>query len=109
MDWVLLSSLVTAATAGFIVISYESFAHQAGYAVGRLFMNNIFRLIFGGFSIIGSVGYAMFTISMLSGLSILAAGFIAAFALVFLLKSFAQWVALMLLLCSWILQFFVEH
>ncbi|HEY4527013.1 MAG TPA: hypothetical protein VJK53_04190 [Candidatus Paceibacterota bacterium] len=107
MSTPLFLSLVLACAAGFIVIAYESLAMQQGWPVGKLFRNNAFRIIFGGLSIVGSVGFAATELSILWAIGILILGFIAAFILSFLLKSLVQWVALVLLIGSWLIQFFL--
>lgn len=103
----LFASLTTASAAGFIVITYEDLATQQGWPVGRLFRDDIFRLIFGGFSVIGSVGFTIINFSFLWGVGILMLGFVCAFILSFLLKSFVQWMAIVLIIISWLLQFFI--
>ncbi len=107
MSSFLISSLVMSCTAGLTIISYASLAQSQGWAIGKLFKNGIFVIIFGGPSIIGTMGFAIWNASLLWGIGIFIISWVLAFILSFLLKSFVQWVAIILLISSWILQFFI--
>lgn len=107
MFMILLISLSLACAAGIIIVIYESLATQAGWPVGRLFRNNNILLIIGGLSVLGAVGYGIVSISLLWGIGILVLGFMAAFILSFLLKSWAQLTAIVLLVVSWLLQILI--
>lgn len=102
----LLISLFTACVAGIIIISYEFFAYSHGWPVGKLFKNNIFRFLFGGLSIIGSVWFAISYLSLLLGIGVFIIGWIMAFLITIITKSYVQWVAIALLITSYVLQFF---
>jgi hypothetical protein len=96
-----------ATAAGFIIISYEFLSRQNGWPVGKLYRNTVFQFVFGGLSILGAVGFAFVQVSPLWGLGVLVLGWILAFALSVVLKSSVQWAALILLVVSWGLQFFI--
>jgi len=108
MNSILFASLLTSCTGGFIVLSYESLAKRNGWPVGKLFMNEVFTLIFGGLSILGSVGYSILQASFLWGLSILICGFILYMILALAFKSRVQSISLLLIFFSWVLQFFIK-
>ena len=78
-----------------------------GWPIGKLFRSDTFVLIFGGLSLVGSIGFAIVAISFWSGIIVLIVGFVCAFLLTFMLKSLAQWAAITLLIGSWLLQFFI--
>lgn len=107
MNILLLVSLVSACTAGVIILIYESLATQQGWPVGRLFRGAGFFALLGGLSIIGSVIFA-FSISWQTALLVLVGGYLAAFILSFIFKQYVQYVALLLLLTPWIEQFFLS-
>ena len=107
MSLILISSILMSCVAGFVIISYSSFASQKGWPTGKMFRNNAFVFILGGLSIIGTVIFTIFNASFLWGIGVFALGWLLAFILTFLLKSNVQFVALFLLVFSWILQFFV--
>lgn len=105
MNVELFVSVLMAATAGFIVIAYESFASQMGLAVGTLFRNTTFQIVFGGLAVIGSVGFVLATISIPWGLLVLVLGFIGAFVLTIAFRSYVQWLVLLMLASSYAIQF----
>ncbi len=105
MNIILISTLLASA-GGFIALSYRGFADMQGWPVGRLFKSSVF-VGFGLLSIIGSVWGAIEAMSVLTGIGVFVGGFVIAFVSSFFLKSFAQWMAIMFLIVSFILQFFI--
>ena len=99
-------SLVTACTAGFIMLSYDELRVQKAWPAGRFYRSNISKLI-GGLSIIGSVGFSIARLSLLYGLGVFVLGFVLGLVLSLIWKSNVQWIAIILLAGSWIFQFFI--
>lgn len=100
-------SLITACSAGFIILSYENLAAQNSWPIGRLYKSDVFRLVGGGLSIIGSVIFSLVAISLLYAVLVLIIGFFLGFFLSFIWKTNVQWLGVLLLVGSWIFQFFI--
>ena len=99
-------SLLTACTAGFVMLSYESFAIQNAWPIGKFYQGNISKLI-GGFSILGAVGFAVALSSIWYGLALLVLGFVLAFIFSLMWKDQVQWLAIIFLIISWLLEFYI--
>lgn len=102
----LFASLVSACIAGFIMLTYEAFATKNGWAIGKFYRNDLSRII-GGLSIIGAVGFAVLNLSILYGLAVFVTGFIFGLILSSIWKTYVQWIAFILLIGSWVLQFYI--
>lgn len=88
------------------MLSYETFSKMNAWAVGKFYRSNLAVLI-GGLSIIGSVGFAIADLSLVYGVAVFVIGFILGLVLSMIWKTYVQWLALVLLVGSWVLQFYV--
>jgi len=104
----LVISLYLCYIGGIIVITYESMANKAGWPVSKLFRHGWFLIIFGGLSVIGSLWQSFSSFSWV-GLLILPISWVIAALLTFALKKNVQYVSLILIIGSWVLQFFIRE
>lgn len=96
-------SLITECAAGFIMLTYAQFAVQKLWPIGRFYRSNLSTLL-GGLSIIGTIGFAFVNLSFLYSIGVFIFGFLTAFILTFISKTYVQWIAFVLLIASLILQ-----
>lgn len=108
MDIINFISLLSSAAGGLIIVSYEEFARQNLWPVGNAFRGTGVLKILGGLSFFGTLIATVIWFSWTWGIAVFAASFIVAFILTYLLKSTVQFVSILMLVGSYLMQIFIN-
>lgn len=103
----LITLLIIASAAGWVIIGYKPLALSQGWSVSKLFGNAIFRVLLGALSFLGQVILFSLLLPPVWGIGVFLLGGIVAVLACFLFKRFVQRIALTVFVLTWFSLFFL--